>query len=350
MLDSLPKYNRSETYDWNYEHAPEPVEIDVPDVAGEYSFGGVPVGSPLGVPAGPLLNGRWCLYYASLGFDVLTYKTVRSRERACYPLPNLQPVQCGQLSGRESEVPASDTMRSSWAVSYGMPSKAPDVWRADVAATRSALPARKLLSVSVVATVQPGWTLEDLADDYAQCGKWAVESGADAVETNFSCPNVATCDGQLYQQPRDAGLVVDRVREAIGGMPYIVKIGHVADRQSAAELLDAIAPKIDALAMTNSVATNVRAGESLMFDGQQRGICGEAIRDVSVEQVRVFSELIRDRGLATKIIGVGGVGNAADVRRYLDAGAQACHLATSAMLDPAIAVRIKRDLSVEGRE
>jgi len=348
MLSSLPKYDRCQTYDWNYEHPPDPVEIDVAEVPGVWHFCGLPVDSPLGVPAGPLLNGKWCLYYASLGFDVLTYKTVRSRERACYPLPNLQPVRCGPLSGREPEVPASDNMQGSWAVSYGMPSQAPQVWRADVEATRNSLPPGKLLSVSVVATVQPDWTVEDLANDYARCAKWAVESGADTVETNFSCPNVATCDGQLYQQPRDAGLVVTRVREAIGSVPYIVKVGHVANREAASDFLDAIAPRIDAIAMTNSVATKVRAGQSLLFDGQQRGICGEAIRDASIGQVGLFAELIRERGLSTKIIGVGGAGSAEDVRRYFDAGAEACHLATAAMLEPDIAVRIKQQMSAVG--
>ena len=35
--------------------------------------------APIGVAAGPLLNGAWCLHYASLGFDLLTYKTVRTQ-------------------------------------------------------------------------------------------------------------------------------------------------------------------------------------------------------------------------------------------------------------------------------
>lgn len=345
QLTTLPRYDRSRTYNWNYEHAPDPVDINVPPLPGKWSFCGLPVDSPLGLPAGPLLNGKWCLYYASLGFDVLTYKTVRSRERACYDLPNLQPVQCEQMRGGEAEVPAIDEMQGSWAVSYGMPSKSPDVWRADVEATRNVLPPGKLLSVSVVATVQPDWTLDDLADDYAKCAKWAMESGADTVETNFSCPNVSTCDGQLYQQPHDARIVVERVRDAIGDAPYIVKIGHVADRQSADALLAAIAPYVDAIAMTNSVATKVRAGGSLLFDGQQRGICGEAIRDASIEQVRLFAEVVREFTLPTQIIGVGGIASADDVTGYLNAGAHACHLATSAMLDPSVAVQIKQTLS-----
>ena len=213
----LPRYDRLETYRWNYDHAPvELPVVDVPPVAGSWTFCGRPVRSPLGIAAGPLLNGRWLLYYAALGFDVLTYKTTRSQARECYPLPNLQPVASGPMTGPAHGMPAADEMLGSWAVSFGMPSKAPEDWRADVAWTRSQLPREKLLSVSVVATPEPEWSLDDLADDFARCARWAIESGADAVETNFSCPNVSTRDGQLYQQPRSAGLVAQRVREAIG--------------------------------------------------------------------------------------------------------------------------------------
>ena len=126
---ALPRYDRSQTYRWNYEHAPAPVDVDVPPVTGEFTFCGLPVDSPLGMPAGPLLNGAWVLYYASLGFDVLTYKTVRSRARECYNLPNLQPVECGDLFGGEANLPATDDAPAgkptSWAVSFGMPSAAP---------------------------------------------------------------------------------------------------------------------------------------------------------------------------------------------------------------------------------
>src|SRR5436309_15166635 len=107
---AFPRYDIRRTYDWNYDRAPEPAEVDVPQVHGEWTFCSLPVASPLGIPAGPLLNGRWLLYYASLGFDVLTYKTVRSVHRDCYALPNLQPVRCGQLHGAELELPAADTV------------------------------------------------------------------------------------------------------------------------------------------------------------------------------------------------------------------------------------------------
>lgn len=343
---NLARYDRGKTYSCNYENAPDPVHVDVPTVLGNWRYCGLPVASPLGVPAGPLLNGRWCLYYASLGFDVLTYKTVRTVERACYPLPNLQPVDCGQLHGGEKDLPAVDQMRGSWAVSFGMPSKAPQVWRADVEWTRGRLPRDKVLSVSVVGTVPDGASIERLAEDYARCAKWAVESGADCIETNFSCPNVSTCDGQLFQQPVDAAVVAARVRAAIGKVPYIVKIGHLASRDDGADLVAALAPHVNALAMTNSVAaTVVDARGTLLFDGQPRGICGDAVREASIEQTRVYAQLVQETGAKVELIGVGGASTAKHVQQYLAAGAAAVHVASAAMVNPAVALEIRRELA-----
>jgi dihydroorotate dehydrogenase len=340
------RYDPHQTYDWNYEHGPAPVSSDEPPVPGRWDFCGLPVSSPLGIAAGPLLNGRWIVYYASLGFDVLTYKTVRSRHRACYPMPNLQPVPPVQLGTRDEPVPAAVEMSGSWAVSFGMPSKVPDVWRADVEATRRALAKNKVLSVSVVATPEPGWTNDDLAEDFARCAKWAVESGADCVEANFSCPNVESADGQLYQQPSAARSVAAALRSAVGAKPLLLKIGHVTDERLATELLAAVAPSVDALVMVNCISARVLGPDGrALFDGQRRGIAGEAIRDVALEQVRLFTRLVRRHALKLRLVGVGGIGAAEHVRAHLDAGSHAVQLATGAMLDPEVGLTIRRGLA-----
>lgn len=345
MTASYPCYRSDQSYEYNYEHAPDPVQVEIAPVPGEWRFCGLPVDSPLGIPAGPLLNGRWVRYYASLGFDILTYKTVRSQARTCYPLPNLVPVETEQLWGGESVLPAAGAMRGSWAVSFGMPSQPPEVWRADVEATRQALPAGKLLVVSVVATQQPGWTLDDLAADYAQCARWAIEAGADAVETNFSCPNVDTCDGSLYQDSAGSAVVAAAVRTAIGRAPYIIKIGRVTDEAAAAALVEAVEPYANALAMTNSIATKVRDDQDrLLFDGQQRGICGRATLQASLDQVAMFHRITSPRSRPLELIGVGGAATADDVLRYLQAGATSVHLATAAMVDPAVGLAIRQAL------
>lgn len=68
---------------------------------------GMKIASPIGVPAGPLLNSRWIEAASRLGFDVVTYKTIRfthwntfqlhthkndisrSNEHPGHPLPNM---------------------------------------------------------------------------------------------------------------------------------------------------------------------------------------------------------------------------------------------------------------------
>jgi dihydroorotate dehydrogenase (NAD+) catalytic subunit len=225
-----------------------------------------------------------------------------------------------------------------------MPSADPDLWRRDVEETRNRLAGGKLLSVSVVGTVQPDWSIDDLAADYALCAKWAVDAGADTIETNFSCPNVETCDGQLYQNPAEAAQVAEAVRQTIGDRPLILKIGHMTAVADAEELIDAVSPFATAIAMTNSVATTIEGKDGkLLFDGQQRGICGEATFDASLQQTRLFSDLIHKRGDDVRIISVGGVSTGSHVRSCLQAGAESVHIATAAMLDPTVAVKIRRD-------
>lgn len=341
-MESLPTYDRSQTYQWNYDHAPNAESLDIPLLPTSFEFCGLPVDSPLGIPSGPLLNGRWCLYYASLGFDVVTYKTVRSGIRHCYELPNLQPVDCDDLHGGEGPLQAVSNMNGSWAVSFGMPSTDPQVWTQDVRETRDQLPSGKLLNVSVVGTVQPDWEFQQLADDYAFCAQRATESGADTVETNFSCPNVSTCDGQIYQDPVQAETVARTVRSAIGSTPYIAKVGRIIDRSESRELVHALAPFVDAIAMTNSIATQVRQIDGqLLFGESQRGICGKATLEASISQVQQFQSIIDEDSLDVQLIGVGGASCLDDVQRYMRAGAHAVHIATAAMTNPLTAKVIR---------
>jgi dihydroorotate dehydrogenase len=226
-----------------------------------------------------------------------------------------------------------------------MPSSPPDVWRADIEATRKRLSPAQVLSVSVVATPEPNWGLEQIAADYAQCARWACESGADCVELNFSCPNVQSIDGQLYLSPEAAQRVAGQVKQAIGQVPLIVKIGHVPEAKRAAALLAAIGSIVDGLSMTNCISAQVQRDDQPMFGGEWRGIGGAAIRQSSVTQIGLFAKLISDQQLAIQLIGVGGVFTAEHANQYLQAGAAAVHLATAPMLDPLVGRRIKDELA-----
>ncbi|MEQ1830588.1 MAG: hypothetical protein ABL921_31845, partial [Pirellula sp.] len=78
------------------------------------------------------------------------------------------------------------------------------------------------------------------------------------------------------------------------------------------------------------------------FEGQARGIGGQAIRSASLAQVKRFRQIaLRRQRISPALIGVGGVGNAHDVHQYLNAGASSVHIATAAMLQPDIAIHIR---------
>ncbi len=337
----MTSYDISKSYDWNYDQAPaEPPRVTESPVPGSWDFCGIPVASPLGVPAGPLLNGRWIRYYAALGFDVLTYKTVRSRYRACYDLPNLLPVKAEPLQGEGSTLRAA-AFGDSWAISFGMPSKDPSEWRADVEATRRSLPPGKVLVVSVVASPEPGWTIDDVARDFALCARWAVEAGADVVEPNLSCPNVCTQEADLYLSPEASGQIAAAVRDAVGKIPVALKTGLFGHREQAAAVIAAVAPHANAVSSTNSITARVE-GE---FGGLRRGIGGACITARCLAELRMLGEIVRASPAGLRLIGVGGVSNARDVRDRLAAGAHHVQIATAAMLDPTVGLRIREELA-----
>ena len=60
-----------------------------------------------------------------------------------------------------------------------------------------------------------------------------------------------------------------------------------------------------------------------------------------MRQTELIAEQIAHRGLSMSVIGVGGIFTAYDVRRYLDAGAESVQLATAAMIDPEVGLKIR---------
>jgi dihydroorotate dehydrogenase len=339
------RYDITRTYDWNYDHAPErPPEVDVPECPGEWDFCGIPVNSPLGMPAGPLLNSRWLLYYAALGFDVLTYKTVRSRYRACYGLPNLLPIEAPQFDDATECVRVAAGGAPSWAISFGMPSKEPLDWQEDVQRARRGMRPGQVLVVSVVASPQAGWTMDDTVSDYVALARMARDAGAQAIEANISCPNVCTAEGEVFLSQEASRAVASEMRAAVPELPLILKIGKFPTPEQARAHIEAVNGYADALSTVNSLTARVRgAGGEWLFDGLKRGIGGECVRErANAEAVRL-RDIVERTGARLKLIGVGGVFTAADVRERLAAGAHNVQLATAAMLDPQVALRIRRE-------
>ena len=210
-------YDLAATYAENFQRGPRlssPPNVSVTPANERTEFLGNSVNSRLGIAAGLLLNAKWIEGYADRGWDLLTYKTVRSSVRACYPPPNWAFVNADAGKGpvyATDDLP-DDPADISSAVCYGMPSMSPEFWREDIARAKTVLHDGQLLIVSVVASPEDGWSAEQVADDYAQCAAWAAEAGADVIEANYSCPNVCSAEGQVYCDASFSEMVTQTIR------------------------------------------------------------------------------------------------------------------------------------------
>ncbi len=350
----MPIYHFDKTYQWNYENGPD-FSGDFPEIFEEPSYRllGFSLNSPIGIPAGILLNSRWVATYARLGFDILTYKTVRTRLRPAYPLPNwvfldcesqLQPGHTQPLTAYPMPNRSLDQLTS--AICFGMPSASPEIWRKDVTVAKASLKPGQVLIVSVVGTPTDLPDIDALATDYALCARWAVEAGADIVEANLSCPNVSTMEGLIYQDSEAVCLVGQRMRKAIPSKtPLLLKIGVLPDADAYMKFLEKTRNIADGIVLVNSITRRVHNRDGSPTFGQERetaGVVGWAVRNQCLDHTRMILAARQAIGSSQVILSAGGILSEEASASYLDAGSDAILLGSAPVFEPYLAIKIKK--------
>ncbi len=341
-------YDIHQTWEANCQRGPqfaEPCPV-VPETPMK-SFLGLPVRSRIGIAAGLLPNSRWILPYAERGFDILTYKTVRSAAHPCYPLPNWVFVE--ESSPPDGPVFVTTTLprdpaQISSAVCFGMPSFSPEYWRDDVRRTRAGLQPGQLLIVSVVATPHETSSIYEIADDFARCAAWATEAGAHVIEANLSCPNVASAEGSLYQDASASRTVVDRIRKAVGGTPVLLKIGTFGTPDSLRTFLRTMNGLADGVTLVNCIRRPILHRDGRPAFGPKfrtAGVLGRAIHEPSVSVVRAVRECIESDDLSLSIAAVGGTSTVRDFADFFAAEADAVLCGSAPMYRPNLAIEAK---------
>ena len=342
-------YDITKTYQENYDRGPRLSELSeaVPETPEKVLFG-VPLRSRLGIAAGLLLNSKWIEAYAQRGFDLLTYKTVRSSYRPCYPLPNW--VFVDEDSGavgpvRLREEPPQDPEKVSSAVCFGMPSMAPEVWRADVSRAKQALGWGQMLFVSVVATPRDGWGRAEMAADFACCAAWAAESGADVVEANFSCPNVCTAEGSIYLDPELSRDICRSIRDRLGTTPLVLKVGYFEDDEVLRATLTVVASWVDGITLVNGMTRPVlkRDGQPVFGEAfTHAGVLGRSIHEASVRSVASARSYVDREKLSLRLLAVGGASVVSDIEDFFSVGADAVLMGSSPMYQSELAMEAKK--------
>ncbi len=351
----LPFYDPRLSYDENHRRGPwgafaAPASAHAHDAAPSDAFLGVPVASRFGIPAGPLLNARYCEAAFAHGFDLNVYKTVRSLSWPAHAHPNVLAVHVdGQLAashpppvvladGDFAAAPASITN------SFGVPSASPDVWQPDMAlAVAAAGPGQLLIGSFQGTRSQTGGEAAYIAD-HAATAALVAQTGAPVLELNLSCPNEGVASLLCFDTPRVVR-VLDAIRARIGDTPLLVKLARFHDDDALAAFVRATAHLVDGYAAINTLpARLVDAHGMPALPGPGRevgGVCGDAIAAAARDMVARLARLRAAGVHEGAIVGVGGAGTA---QRYLalrEAGADAVMSATGAMFNPHLAREIK---------
>ncbi|MGB4800677.1 MAG: hypothetical protein WBP03_04135 [Candidatus Saccharimonadales bacterium] len=354
-------YDPGKTFTENVAEGPfaiQAIDYRSPDEKPHYTFLGFPINFPFGIAAGSLPTSRHTSAAFRLGYDVVVYKTQRAHEFPCNPYPNVLPLQVdGDLTLEKLQKPLvlapdypDDIAKLNITNSFGVPSPDPDVWTADLPAAIAGAGTGQLLIMSVVGTIREGFGPEEYYDDFALAAALAKDAGAQAVEINLSCPNVAS-EGVICYSHDAVVEICRRTKAALGETPLIIKIGYfTADQQSTLEeIVRDVSPYVAAISAINTLqGTIVDANGEQALPGTGRlksGVCGAGIKWAGLEMVLRLDALRKREGYTYEIIGVGGVMTPADFAEYRDAGADVVQAVTAPMWNPLLAQQIKQDLA-----
>lgn len=270
----------------------------------------------LKVSAGPVISPKHVGVFAQLGYDIITYKTVGSRKREPHPFPNIFVKSQGKwMNPKDFDWRHIDEIESITNY-FGLPSKTPEEWKKDISLAKFYTNNCDFV-VSVV-----GETLEE----FIQMVELVTKIADPITELDLSCPN----HGRLFY--KDINFISDLCKKLTGyHQPFIGKVGRFENK----EQVKAFVENSDfyAIEAINTIPTD--------FDGVQKGVCGPEIIEVGLQNVRWLSEIREELGLDFKLIGTGGVKDRESALRYVAAGADIIGVATMAMFDPELALKVK---------
>ena len=232
-------------------------------------------------------------------------KAVTLKPRPGNPPPRAQETPCGMLN------------------SVGLENPGLEVFLSDI------LPRIKGLGPPVIVNIAG-----ERASDYLALAE-ALDpvDGVAGLEVNVSCPNVE--GGTEFGRNHPALEALVRDLRARTSKPLWVKLTPFLT-DVLAEARAAERGGADALVVVNTYKGLWIRDDDSEFIG---GLSGPAIIPLSLFLVREVS-----RAVGIPIIGVGGIRNACDVRRYLKAGAKAVQVGTGNLVDPACMFKILEEM------
>lgn len=358
-----PFYDPEKTYEENFKNGPFGVFADgkiIENKSGgvasalepQYDFFGFNVHLPFGIPAGPLINGKFVEAALDKGFDICVYKTVRSGKYPCHPWPNVLSVKVDgdlTLEKASGKLVADRNYREPLSItnSFGVPSFEPEFWQKDLANVVKNTRVGQIVVGSFQGTKKSTQSVDDFINDFRVTAKMLKDTGVKVIEVNFSCPNEGSANLLCYDAERSVK-IAQAIKKVVGDTPLIIKIAYYKDNEMLKNFVKEVGKVVQGISAINTIAAEIvdeNGKQALPGEGRLRsGVCGHAIKWAGLDMVRRLKKLRDELDYSFKIVGVGGVMNPDDFFEYQKAGADFIMSATGAMWNPHLAKEIKERL------
>lgn len=318
----------------------------------EYDFFGTKVYSPFGIAAGPLPRAKFVASALGRGFDIVTFKTVRSREYPCHEKPNVIPLDLTELDPLNNtgliKTKKSYDYPLTIANSFGIPSFKPTVWQKEIKESFAMIGKGQALLAAFQGTVSENGNHQEFVVDHIKGVGMLIEAGANVIEVNLSCPNEGHSKLLCFDL-KTTKEIVQKLKAAYPHLILIIKIAYMSDDNYLRQFVKELGNMVSGITAVNTIPRNIVDTNGYQaFPGAasrlQAGVSGAAIKHLVVDIITRLKKYRQEFGYGFKIIGVGGVLDARDFHDHRQAGADFVMGLTGVMWNPDLATEIKSSL------
>lgn len=273
--------------------------------------------------AGIAINSSYIYLFSTLGYEFITYKTVRSYEKESLSFPNI----LGKINGKwklPDIIDWSNYKIEAITNSYGMPSKSPDFWINDINLAKKNLRTDQKLVLSFV-----GDNLENII----KTSDLADQTSADILELDASCPN----DGSFIYNNLE--LTEKSINSLQINKPLIIKVGPWNSYEETKKFCRKIGNEVYGIEAINGIK---KTGFEKLLGRSSCGVCGPEIFETSLQNIRWLSKAKKELDMSFKIFGIGGIHDEETSKKMFESGANVVGAVTAAMLDPKLPQKISK--------
>lgn len=344
-------YDINKSFEGNWRIGPQiptpPPIRQYPSISKWHDWLGFKIMSRVGIPACPIMTSKGIALMSQLGFDIFTYKTIRSSAHVGHAYPNIRyinmqrPLTNADLDQIIYSVDQAPKLSEFIAIanSFGNSCLSQDEIAQDITEAKKVLRDGQVLIVSVYGEETEQRTQ---IEDYVYTAKFAKELGADVVEANISCPNLhllkSIKQNNLFTDMDYFYRFVRAMVEAIEPTPLLIKLGLISDNTLLRNvLINAARAGAAGITAINTISMQVCDQFNKPIFGEQRvwsGISGFPIKNLGIDFIQRVKKIKILEKLDLTIIGVGGITKAEHFSLYHDAGADISMSATGVMWNP----------------